>query len=1115
MALGPDIRVSTLHSPPILRRAVAPCTLRRGYAGNLLWRGGFVGLARHWRGNAVRDENAIAGKGEKSMLGALSEEDEDCSDGSEQESSGGEEDFGFGEFRFAPDDGADEGANDAREELDSFAERARRIDDLCAKVAQGKQISSADLIGLYSFRLDKFQRLAIEGFLKGSSVVVSAPTSSGKTLIAEAAAAATLAKCKRLFYTTPLKALSNQKFRDFRKIFGDSSVGLLTGDVSINRDAPIVIMTTEIMRNKFYLSAGNEDVLQDLDVVVLDEIHYISDLTRGTVWEETVIYCPKRIKLVCLSATIANPDELAGWIAKVHGPTELITSYRRPVPLTWHISRRSQMLPLLNEKGTAINRKLLIDKKQLEEVNSRKIRGRISTLEKMTEEQLQVLLRVQVFLTILFAHLSNSCISCQVPRISDTLKQMVERNMLPAIWFILSRRRCDEAVQYLQHANLLAEDEFQQIDLALKSFREQYPDAIREAAVRPLYQGVAAHHAGCLPLWKSFIEELFQKGLVKVVFATETLAAGINMPARTTVLSSFSGKYQRRISANVVLQMAGRAGRRGIDKEGHVVVVQTPFRGPEECYKMLRTGLEPLVSQFTATYGMALNLLEDSAVESETLSSEQRQSFGEARSLIEQSFGNYIGSEILTGARAKMVQISSEIETLESGQSTDSLSKLYEEKINEFNKMREKVETQERKERSLRFKFERHRLSFLQSQLKQLSLEQVPYVLLTYEDINTGEDHTLSVAVFHMTENNPFILGVNENHEPKVEDMDASFIGVGCDSFLYRFPLKVVRKVYRSTIGAEERTALKSNLADVQWEIVGNDNVSRCQLSFPPHGYEVPVPNNLTSECAMPEELVTAEKLLLMQQRSLGKWSRRLAEIDEVEIDNLVAKVKQMREEKVARLKAKLERIGNRIKGMQPSGWKEFLQVVKILKGAGAMDRNTHKLLPLGEIARAIRGSNELWLAIALRDEALLSLKPSELAAVAAALVTESPKSIPDNEYRTIYEPSAVVKEWVEKMQSERLWLYGLQENHNVEFACDLDPQLAGFVEAWAAGVNWKELEIEDIMDEGDFARLLRRTIDLLSQIPHLPHIDSELSKIAKEAARNMDRPPISEPVGE
>ncbi|KAG6549969.1 hypothetical protein Mapa_008480 [Marchantia paleacea] len=443
------------------------------------------------------------------------------------------------------------------------------IAQFCERVqaGDGVTVTAGDIADLYEFPFDKFQRMAIDGFLMGSSVVVCAPTSSGKTLIAEAAAVATLARGKRMFYTTPLKALSNQKLREFRKLFGESNVGLLTGDAAVNRDAPILVMTTEILRNMLYQSAGNADDqggrLENVSAVVLDEVHYLSDISRGTVWEETVIYCPKSVQLICLSATVANPQDLAGWIAQVHGPTELVTSSKRPVPLMWHFSTKYVLLPLLNEQGTEMNYRLSLTDPRQNTTNSSSFwdvdeggRGRRGgdgrrrssgngysrgsengsrrrgdrfgdAREELSEETKSMLRRRQV------------------PQVRDTLHQLVARDMLPAIWFIFSRRGCDTAVKYLADSSLLSEDESMQVREAITEFQEHHPEAIRESAVEPLSRGVAAHHAGCLPTWKAFVEELFQKGLVKVVFATETLSAGINMPARTTVLSSLSKKRRQ------------------------------------------------------------------------------------------------------------------------------------------------------------------------------------------------------------------------------------------------------------------------------------------------------------------------------------------------------------------------------------------------------------------------------------------------------------------------------------------------------------------------------------------------------------------------------------------
>ncbi|KAL4567516.1 hypothetical protein LXL04_023101 [Taraxacum kok-saghyz] len=358
-----------------------------------------------------------------------------------------------------------------------------------------------ELASVYNFRIDKFQCLAIQALLRGSSVVVSAPTSAGKTLIAEAAAVAAVARGRRLFYTTPLKALSNQKFREFCDAFGEDNVGLLTGDPVIKKDAQVLIITIEILVGIMSSKSG----LFHVDVIVLDEVHYLSDISQGTVWEEIVIYCPKEIN-------------------QIHGKTEMVTSTKRPVPLTWHFSTRTALLPLLNETGTSMNRKLSVNYLQLNSYEDEKPRRRNSR-------------KYDNDVSPSSKNKRNNIRRSQVPQVIDTVWHLKTRDMLPAVWFIFSRKGCDVAVQYLEDCNLLDE---------------------------------------CETTEKTFIEELFQKGLVKVVFATETLAAGINMPARTTVISSLSkmGESGRvNLTTNELLQMALRAGRKGIDKKGHVVVV--------------------------------------------------------------------------------------------------------------------------------------------------------------------------------------------------------------------------------------------------------------------------------------------------------------------------------------------------------------------------------------------------------------------------------------------------------------------------------------------------------------------------------------------------------------
>lgn len=502
---------------------------------------------------------------------------------------------------------------------------------------------------IFPFELDDFQLQAIASLNAGRSVVVCAPTGSGKTLIGEYAIYRALARGKRVFYTTPLKALSNQKLRDFREQFGFDLVGLLTGDVSINRDAPILVMTTEIFRNMLYGTPIGQvgTSLVDVEAVVLDECHYMNDRQRGTVWEESIIYCPYNIQLVALSATVANSDELTNWLVQVHGPTDLIYSDFRPVPLEFYFGNTKGIFPLLNNSLSKINPRLIQRRKKKK--SGEKERGRGGRPE--------------------------------APSLIYTLQQLKQRDMLPAIYFIFSRRGCDKSVEEVADLSLVNEQEAQQLRQQIDEFLTRNPEAGRAGQITPLYRGIAAHHAGILPAWKGLVEELFQQGLIKVVFATETLAAGINMPARTTVISTLSKRTDsghRLLNASEFLQMAGRAGRRGMDKQGHVVTLQTPFEGAKEAAYLATSKPDPLVSQFTSSYGMVLNLLQTHTIE-------------EAKELIERSFGQYLANlhlqphyEYIADLQQQLANIQAQIATVD------------ESEIAQYEKLRQRLKVEQK-----------------------------------------------------------------------------------------------------------------------------------------------------------------------------------------------------------------------------------------------------------------------------------------------------------------------------------------------------------------------------------------------------------------------------------
>jgi superfamily II RNA helicase len=453
---------------------------------------------------------------------------------------------------------------------------------------------------MFSFQLDDFQLAAIEHLKAGKSVVVCAPTGSGKTVIAEYAVQLALQGRARCFYTTPLKALSNQKFHDLKQTHGEQKVGLLTGDISINREAPVVVMTTEVFRNMLYgTSFGDVNSnLRDVGFVILDECHYMNDAERGTVWEESIIYAPADIQLVALSATVANAAELTEWIDQTHGPTELVMSDFRPVPLRFYYFGHSRLYPLLNQgKGLNPQLKSEFGKQKQKHFGKKGARGRMA----------------------------------DVPDPRQLVMDLSKRHMLPAIFFLFSRRGCEESMRKSRGAGLLTAAEESAVKRAVDEL-VQGNAHLESHPHRPyLYEGLAVHHAGMLPSWKAVVEKLFQRGLLKVVFATETLAAGINMPARTTIISAISKRSDdghRPLTASEFLQMSGRAGRRGMDEVGHVVVLHHPFERVEDAAKLVTSPADPLSSRFTPSYGMVLNLL-------------QRHTLEEAKDLIERSFGQF------------------------------------------------------------------------------------------------------------------------------------------------------------------------------------------------------------------------------------------------------------------------------------------------------------------------------------------------------------------------------------------------------------------------------------------------------------------------------------------
>jgi len=437
----------------------------------------------------------------------------------------------------------------------------------------------------YEFDPDDFQVEAAEAIASGKSVVVTAPTGAGKTMVAEAATYLGRQAGQRVFYTTPIKALSNQKFADLSAAYPVGEVGLLTGDNVVNPDAQVIVATLEVLRNMIY---ADPDRLDDVATVILDEAHYLQDRSRGAAWEEVIIHCPSHVRFVCLSATISNNQQFADWIQERRGPTVLVASDHRPVPL--------ESMYMVMERSGERNTHLLPT--FVEREGRRRPNPRLDHMLSLERG------RRKRFAT---------------PNRFEVVEELERAKMLPAIYFIFSRAGCDAASHRLAESGVRLTDseERRTIRQVVEERTAHLTDADLvvlgyDRWVASLEAGVAAHHAGLVPAFKETVEELFKRGLVRVVFATETLALGINMPARSVVienLSKFNGESHELLQPGDYTQLTGRAGRRGIDVEGFGVVLHSPFVRFRQVTEIASVGAHELKSSFRPTYNMTANLV--------------------------------------------------------------------------------------------------------------------------------------------------------------------------------------------------------------------------------------------------------------------------------------------------------------------------------------------------------------------------------------------------------------------------------------------------------------------------------------------------------------------------
>lgn len=494
----------------------------------------------------------------------------------------------------------------------------------------------------YPFGLDDYQMEGCGALAGGSGVLVAAPTGAGKTVVGEFAVWLAIQQNRKCFYTTPIKALSNQKYQDLVKRWGPERVGLLTGDLVVNSEAQIVVMTTEVLRNMIY--AGSP-TLSNLGYVVLDEVHYLADRFRGAVWEEVILGLADSVSLVALSATVSNVEEFGDWLGAVRGEMAVIVSERRPVPLFQHVMVKRRLHDLFaGEAPTSV---------ELPSISSTRVNPELLAVAKAESRFVRDDSRQRRGRR----HFNAKAPEVKRNEVSkwDLVLALNKADLLPAICFIFSRQGCDRAVQQLAECRLTTSEERTRLAAIADSHVGSLPvadlDALGyESFRRSLLNGIASHHAGLLPTFKAIVEESFSTGALKIVFATETLALGINMPARTVVLeklTKYNGETHADITPGEYTQLTGRAGRRGIDVEGHAVVLWQPGIDPRAVAGLASRRTYPLRSSFAPTYNMAVNLV-------------STQGRDRARAILEQSFAQFQTDKGVVGTSRVLARLREE-----------------------------------------------------------------------------------------------------------------------------------------------------------------------------------------------------------------------------------------------------------------------------------------------------------------------------------------------------------------------------------------------------------------------------------------------------------------------
>ena len=895
---------------------------------------------------------------------------------------------------------------------------------------------------LYDFPLDDFQVRACHELEAGNGVLVAAPTGSGKTIVGEFAVHLALAQGRKCFYTTPIKALSNQKYNDLVRRYGPEKVGLLTGDNTVNGEAPVVVMTTEVLRNMLY--AGSR-TLQGLGYVVMDEVHYLADRFRGAVWEEVIIHLPESVALVSLSATVSNAEEFGEWLETVRGKTATIVEERRPVPLFQHVMVGRRMYDLFADDGgggilggpdAKVNPELFRvardDWRSGRAGDRRRAknggRGGRSQGGRPTRRP-------------------------YLPSRYEVVEKLDSQGLLPAIFFIFSRVGCDAAVQQCLNANLRLTTPAER-DEIMRFVEERCRDIPQEDLhvlgyhdfLDGLSRGIAAHHAGMLPRFKECVEELFADGLCKVVFATETLALGINMPARSVVLeklSKWNGETHADITPGEYTQLTGRAGRRGIDVEGHAVVLWQPGLEPKSLAGLASTRTYPLKSSFRPSYNMAVNLV-------------HQVGRATARELLESSFAQFQADKAVVGLARQLRKAEEALAGYAEAATCDK---------GDF----------------MEYAGLRRRLSEVEADMaKARRADRRQEVLASLEALRPGDVIEVPAGRFSgmAVVIDPGVRSDRDGPRPYVLTADRHARRLSVADFPTPVKPLTRMRIPKSFNGRnpQARRDLASSLRQRTHGLTPPP-MSRGEGRGGGRGRTAHQASGEQEIARLREALRAHPCHSCPEREDHARWAERYAKLDR-DTNTLRRRIEQ-RTNTIAR---------------------QFDRVCEVLTDLGYLDGD--KVTEAGMRLRRIYTDMDLVAAECLRNGLWDDLDPSGLAAALSALVFEARR--PDDAQQPRL-PGGRVKQVLADTVSVWADLDALEREHKLDFLREPDLGFAWAAYRWAEGAPLDEVLDETDLAAGDFVRWMKQLLDLTDQVADAAG-DGPLRGVARQSAAALRR---------